>query len=98
MSEAKNGKGPLQEYAESGLEKMAGGSSEHVSEHVTEIDRAMQAAREAQDLEQLHEQVRMERLHVAAMALSGILAEGSNTTPVASAIEYADELLEAIIK
>tara|TARA_R110000851_G_scaffold5398_2_gene22380 strand:+ start:5685 stop:5939 length:255 start_codon:yes stop_codon:yes gene_type:complete len=74
-----------------------------VNQHMTEIDKKMEEARIAQQEEILHEQVRMERLHVSAMVLSGILSGtvGLGCTPVDAAklsLEYADELLKAIIK
>ncbi len=69
--------------------------------HVTEIDKAMETAREKQAEEVLHEQVRMERLHVSTMALSGLLASGMNRSVkdvVKQAIGHADELLKQVTK
>jgi len=68
---------------------------------LTEIDKAMEQARQAQAEEQLHEQVRMERLHVASMAMQGILASGDGTSAknvALVALNHADELLKRIMK
>lgn len=82
---------------EDGLAEIAGG------EHVTDIDKALETARQKQNEEILHEQVRMERLHVSAMCLQGILAGDKEmivtmTDAVECAVKHADELLKAVMK
>lgn len=69
--------------------------------HQTEIDKAMETAREAQHQEQVSEQARMERMHVATMAMSGILASNAqlDAKSVAKmAVKHADKLLREIAK
>lgn len=65
---------------------------------LTEIDQKMEEARQAQEKEILHEQVRMERMHVATMAMNGLLAYGSF---VGTAEDLADKsviMADALLK
>lgn len=70
------------------------------SPELTDIDKAMETARQKQQEEMLNEQVRMERLHVATMALSGLLAKShwDERSAAERAVSYADELLKAVAK
>lgn len=77
------------------LEKLAGETPPELSP----IDQAMEKARKAQEEEILHEQVRMERLHVSAMVLQGLLASGKKNAAEAmadDAVKYADALLKRV--
>tara|TARA_R110000851_G_scaffold48165_1_gene116651 strand:+ start:199 stop:501 length:303 start_codon:yes stop_codon:yes gene_type:complete len=82
-----------------GNQKLVVDGNEH--KYLTEADKAMEHARKSQAEEVLHEQVRMERLHVSAMALQGMLALNNQIDPdmaAERATQYADALLKAIMK
>ncbi|MBL4763490.1 MAG: hypothetical protein JKY93_12440 [Gammaproteobacteria bacterium] len=84
-----------------GNQKLVVEGSPEQGKFQTEADKMLEIAREKQEAEQLHEQTRMERLHVSAMAMQGMLASNHMVDPglaAIKAVEFADALLLEIGK